>query len=179
MADESKPPQQKWYHTAPGYLTATAALVGSITAAVTGLSQLGVFHSKSETPPAAVAPAAAPSSAFLARASLVAEMARNRGRRRGASPQRGRAGARRLLPRRRPLRHPPRPVRPPLRLHPSLRPPRHRPQPRRRQHRRRHPRPLPFRKRETLVPERRSSSRADRVCAATAAATATSSPRPL
>ena len=41
MADEPKPPQQKWYHTAPGYLTATAALVGSITAAVTGLSQLG------------------------------------------------------------------------------------------------------------------------------------------
>jgi hypothetical protein len=63
MADESKPPQQKWYHTAPGYLTATAALVGSITAAVTGLSQLGVFHSKSDTPPAAVAPASAPSSA--------------------------------------------------------------------------------------------------------------------
>jgi hypothetical protein len=63
MADESKPPQQKWYHTAPGYLTATAALVGSITAAVTGLSQLGVFHSKSDTPPAAVAPAPAPSSA--------------------------------------------------------------------------------------------------------------------
>lgn len=61
MADEPKPPQ-KWYHTAPGYLTATAALVGSITAAVTGLSQLGVFHSKSETPPAAVAPATAPSS---------------------------------------------------------------------------------------------------------------------
>ena len=46
MADESKPPHQKWYHTAPGYLTATAALVGSITAAVTALSQLGVFHSK-------------------------------------------------------------------------------------------------------------------------------------
>jgi len=62
MADESKPPQQKWYHTAPGYLTATAALVGSITAAVTGLSQLGFFHSKTETPPAAVAPATAPSS---------------------------------------------------------------------------------------------------------------------
>ena len=59
MADESKPPQQKWYHTAPGYLTATAALVGSITAAVTGLSQLGIFHSKTETPPAAVAPAPA------------------------------------------------------------------------------------------------------------------------
>ena len=63
MADESKPPQQKWYHTAPGYLTATAALVGSITAAVTGLSQLGFFHSKTETPPAAVAPAPAPSTA--------------------------------------------------------------------------------------------------------------------
>lgn len=62
MADEPKPPQQKWYHTAPGYLTATAALVGSITAAVTGLSQLGIFHTKSDTPPAAVAPAAAPSS---------------------------------------------------------------------------------------------------------------------
>src|SRR4051794_16598468 len=59
MADESKPPQQKWYHTAPGYLTAAAALVGSITAAVTGLSQLGIFHSKPETPPAAVAPAPA------------------------------------------------------------------------------------------------------------------------
>jgi len=57
MADESKPPHQKWYHTAPGYLTATAALVGSITAAVTALSQLGVFHSKPETPSAAVAPA--------------------------------------------------------------------------------------------------------------------------
>ena len=63
MADEQKPPHQKWYHTAPGYLTATAALVGSITAAVTGLSQLGIFHSKSDTPPAAVAPAPAPSSA--------------------------------------------------------------------------------------------------------------------
>jgi hypothetical protein len=63
MADESKPPKQKWYHTAPGYLTATAALVGSITAAITGLSQLGFFHSKPETPPAAVAPAPAPSSA--------------------------------------------------------------------------------------------------------------------
>jgi len=63
MADEPKPPQQKWYHTAPGYLTATAALVGSITAAVTGLSQLGFFHSKSDTPPAAVAPAPASSSA--------------------------------------------------------------------------------------------------------------------
>jgi len=62
MADEPKPPQQKWYHTAPGYLTATAALVVSITAAVTGLSQLGVFHTKSDTPPAAVAPAPAPSS---------------------------------------------------------------------------------------------------------------------
>ncbi|HSU95390.1 MAG TPA: hypothetical protein VLI43_16905 [Gemmatimonadaceae bacterium] len=62
MADESKPPHQKWYHTAPGYLTATAALVGSITAAVTALSQLGVFHSKPETPPAAVAPAPASSS---------------------------------------------------------------------------------------------------------------------
>jgi hypothetical protein len=58
MADEQKP-QQKWYHTAPGYLTATAALVGSITAAVTGLSQLGVFHSKSDTPAPAVAPASA------------------------------------------------------------------------------------------------------------------------
>jgi hypothetical protein len=63
MADEPKPPQQKWYHTAPGYLTAAAALVGSITAAVTGLSQLGIFHSKSDTPPAAVAAAPAPSSA--------------------------------------------------------------------------------------------------------------------
>lgn len=62
MADEPKP-QQKWYHTAPGYLTATAALVGSITAAVTGLSQLGVFHSKPDTPSAAVAPASAASSA--------------------------------------------------------------------------------------------------------------------
>jgi hypothetical protein len=62
MADEPKP-QQKWYHTAPGYLTATAALVGSITAAVTGLSQLGVFHSKPHTPSAAVAPASASSSA--------------------------------------------------------------------------------------------------------------------
>jgi hypothetical protein len=62
MADEPKP-QQKWYHTAPGYLTATAALVGSITAAVTGLSQLGVFHSKPDTPSAAVAPASASSSA--------------------------------------------------------------------------------------------------------------------
>jgi hypothetical protein len=61
MADEQRP-QQKWYHTAPGYLTAAAALVGSITAAVTGLSQLGVFHSKPDTPPAAVAPATAPSS---------------------------------------------------------------------------------------------------------------------
>jgi hypothetical protein len=59
MADEPKPPQ-KWYHTAPGYLTATAALVGSITAAVTALSQLGVFHAKPETPSAAVAPASAP-----------------------------------------------------------------------------------------------------------------------
>ena len=58
MADQQKP-QQKWYHTAPGYLTATAALVGSITAAVTGLSQLGVFHSKSDTPAPAVAPASA------------------------------------------------------------------------------------------------------------------------
>src|SRR6478672_6434056 len=66
MADELKP-QQKWYQTAPGYLTATAALVGSITAAVTGLSQLGIFHSKPDTPtPAAVvAPASgtAPTSA--------------------------------------------------------------------------------------------------------------------
>jgi hypothetical protein len=61
MADEPKP-QAKWYHTAPGYLTATAALVGSITAAVTGLSQLGIFHSKPDTPSAVVAPAAAPSS---------------------------------------------------------------------------------------------------------------------
>jgi hypothetical protein len=60
MADEPKPPQQKWYHTAPGYLTATAALVGSVTALVTGLSQLGVFHSKPDTSSAAVAPAAAP-----------------------------------------------------------------------------------------------------------------------
>ncbi|MBA2683305.1 MAG: hypothetical protein H0U66_02270, partial [Gemmatimonadaceae bacterium] len=59
MADEQKP-QQKWFHTAPGYLTATAALVGSITAAVTGLSQLGVFHSKTETPAPVVAPATAP-----------------------------------------------------------------------------------------------------------------------
>jgi hypothetical protein len=64
MADEPKP-QQKWFHTAPGYLTATAALVGSITAAVTGLSQLGIFHSKSDTPPAAVASATAPSSSSL------------------------------------------------------------------------------------------------------------------
>ena len=64
MADEPKPPQQKWYHSAPGYLTATAALVGSITAAVTGLSQLGFFHSKSAaTPPPAVAPAPATSTA--------------------------------------------------------------------------------------------------------------------
>src|SRR3954462_15882265 len=62
MADEHKPPQQKWYHTAPGYLTAAAALVGSITAAVTGLSQLGIFHSKPDTPPAAVAPAPASAS---------------------------------------------------------------------------------------------------------------------
>jgi hypothetical protein len=61
MADEQKP-QQKWFHTAPGYLTATAALVGSITAAVTGLSQLGVFHSKTNTPAPVVAPASAPSS---------------------------------------------------------------------------------------------------------------------
>jgi len=62
MANEQGP-QQKWYHTAPGYLTATAALVGSITAAVTGLSQLGVFH-KSDTPPApAVAPASPNSTA--------------------------------------------------------------------------------------------------------------------
>jgi hypothetical protein len=58
MSDELKP-QQKWYSTAPGYLTATAALVGSITAAVTGLSQLGVFHSKSDTPTPAPAVAAA------------------------------------------------------------------------------------------------------------------------
>jgi hypothetical protein len=61
MADEEKP-QQKWFHTAPGYLTATAALVGSITAAVTGLSQLGVFHSKTDTPTPVVAPASTPSS---------------------------------------------------------------------------------------------------------------------
>ncbi|MEO8880603.1 MAG: hypothetical protein ABI446_09415 [Gemmatimonadaceae bacterium] len=61
MADELKP-QQKWYHSAPGYLTATAALVGAITAAVTGLSQLGVFHSKTAAPAAVVAPVAAPSS---------------------------------------------------------------------------------------------------------------------
>ncbi len=61
MADEQKP-QQKWFHTAPGYLTATAALVGSITAAVTGLSQLGVFHSKSNTPAPVVAPVSTPSS---------------------------------------------------------------------------------------------------------------------
>ena len=61
MSDEQKP-QQKWFHTAPGYLTATAALVGSITAAVTGLSQLGVFHSKSDTPAPVVAPASTPSS---------------------------------------------------------------------------------------------------------------------
>ena len=61
MADEPKP-QQKWFHTAPGYLTATAALVGSITAAITGLSQLGVFH-KSDTPPAPVVAPAAPSAA--------------------------------------------------------------------------------------------------------------------
>ena len=66
MADELKP-QSKWYQTAPGYLTATAALVGSITAAVTGLSQLGVFHSKPDTatpaPAVAVASGAAPTSA--------------------------------------------------------------------------------------------------------------------
>ena len=68
MADELKP-QQKWYHTAPGYLTATAALVGSITAAVTGLSQLGVFHSKTDTPSAAVAPASASSSSASQRSS--------------------------------------------------------------------------------------------------------------
>ena len=60
MADELKP-QQKWYQTAPGYLTATAALVGSITAAVTGLSQLGIFHSKPDTP--TPAPVVAPASA--------------------------------------------------------------------------------------------------------------------
>ncbi len=58
MADELKP-QSKWYQTAPGYLTATAALVGSITAAVTGLSQLGIFHSKSDTPTPAPVVAAA------------------------------------------------------------------------------------------------------------------------
>ncbi len=61
MADEQKP-QQKWFHTAPGYLTATAALVGSITAAVTGLSQLSIFHSKPDAPSAVVAPASTPSS---------------------------------------------------------------------------------------------------------------------
>ena len=66
MADEQKPPQ-KWYHTAPGYLTATAAFVGAITAAVTGLSQLGVFHSKPDTPSAAVAPASASSSSAAQR----------------------------------------------------------------------------------------------------------------
>jgi hypothetical protein len=58
MADDQNRP--KWYHTAPGYLTATAALVGSITAAVTGLSQLGVFHSKSAAPAPAVAPLSVP-----------------------------------------------------------------------------------------------------------------------
>lgn len=61
MTDEQKP-QQKWFHTAPGYLTATAALVGSITAALTGLSQLGVFHSKPDKPTPAVAPASTPAS---------------------------------------------------------------------------------------------------------------------
>ena len=66
MADEPKPPQ-KWYHTAPGYLTATAALVGSITAAVTGLSQLGVFH-KSAATAATVAPASTPASSASQRA---------------------------------------------------------------------------------------------------------------
>jgi hypothetical protein len=66
MADEQKP-QQKWYHTAPGYLTATAALVGSITAAVTGLSQLGVFH-KSAAPAATVAPASTSASSASQRA---------------------------------------------------------------------------------------------------------------
>jgi hypothetical protein len=80
MADEPKP-QQKWYHTAPGYLTAAAALVGSITAAVTGLSQLGVFHSKSDTPPAAVAPATASSSSSRSTAPA----------RRGASETRARS----------------------------------------------------------------------------------------
>ncbi len=69
MADEQKPAQQKWYHTAPGYLTATAALVGSITAAVTGLSQLGLFHSKTATPPAAVAPAPASATSSAAQRS--------------------------------------------------------------------------------------------------------------
>ena len=63
MADEQKP-QQKWFHTAPGYLTATAALVGSITAAVTGLSQLSIFHSKPDAPSAVVAPASTPSSSI-------------------------------------------------------------------------------------------------------------------
>jgi hypothetical protein len=67
MADEQKP-QQKWYSTAPGYLTATAALVGSITAAVTGLSQLGVFHSKPDTPAPAVAAASAPAPTAAQRA---------------------------------------------------------------------------------------------------------------
>jgi hypothetical protein len=54
MVDE----QKKWYHTVPGYLTATATLIGSIAAAAAGLSQLGVFH-KDTTPAAPVAPVSA------------------------------------------------------------------------------------------------------------------------
>ena len=53
MADQQNPP--KWYHTVPGYVTATATLIGSIAAAAAGLSQLGVFHkdTPAATPPAA------------------------------------------------------------------------------------------------------------------------------
>ena len=63
MADE----QKKWYHTVPGYLTATATLIGSIAAAAAGLSQLGVFHK--DTPPAAVAATPAPASGEAQRTS--------------------------------------------------------------------------------------------------------------
>ena len=55
MADQQNQP--KWYHTVPGYVTATATLIGSIAAAAAGLSQLGVFHKSTPaptTPPASV-----------------------------------------------------------------------------------------------------------------------------
>ena len=92
MADEQKP-QQKWYHTAPGYLTATAALVGSITAAVTGLSQLGVFH-KSDTPAATVAPATTPASTASQRAGAPAHRAPEYRRAQRAAEPAPRSGAR-------------------------------------------------------------------------------------